>query len=90
MDRCGFKNGYQKDLCLMEIGLCSKYDDHFKFNNRHNWAPINNYLMSTRIFTLIKDNIFIEPPKIMRKATRTALVWMCQSSYSSCMFHVPR
>ena len=33
---CGTKNGYQKGMCLKEVGLhAQKYDNHSMFNRQH-------------------------------------------------------
>ena len=36
VDKCGSKNGYQKNMCLQKYWLsCSKYDNQ---NSQHNWG----------------------------------------------------
>ena len=30
---CGSKGGYQKEMCLKEIGLCGQYDNQSRCNN---------------------------------------------------------
>ena len=42
--------------------VCSKYDNHFSFNSEHNLGDMFDHLMSTRIFTLIMNKIFIRSP----------------------------
>jgi hypothetical protein len=53
-----------KCVCLgivfkREWPTCSKYDNHSKFNSQHNWEDLHDHLMSTRIFTLIINKIFM-------------------------------
>ena len=56
--------------------MCSKNDMHSKLSSQHNWGDLDDYLMSTRIYTFIIDKIFILAPEIMRKVA-TALIWTC-------------
>ena len=74
--RCGFKNGYQKDMYLIEIGLRAQ-----------NMIPIlgsivniiggnlYDHLISTRILTLIVKKILYELQKL-RKVVM-ASIWIC-------------
>ena len=68
--QCGSKNngirhGFQlKDFSPRKDWIaCSEYDNHFRFNNQHNWGDHLNRWM--RIFTLMMDKMFIRAPKIM-------------------------
>ena len=36
---CGFKNRYQKDMCLKEVGLCiQNVIIILRLNSQHNWG----------------------------------------------------
>ena len=61
----GAKNGYRKDKCLKEIGLCTQ--NYSRFNNQHEWKNLYDHLMNIRIFTLIMNKIFIWAPRSMNK-----------------------
>ena len=71
--RCGFKNKYQEDMCLKEIGLhgISKYDNHYRLNGQSSYevGNLDDHLMGMKIFTLIINKIFIQTPKSVRKGT---------------------
>ena len=51
-----------KDMCLKEMGLCSKYDNHSRLNShehhRGGAGDVYDHLMNTRIFTLVMNKIF--------------------------------
>ena len=52
---CGSKNEHPK----RDWTMCSKQVNHSKLNNQHNWGNLYDHLMSTRIFTLVMNEIFI-------------------------------
>ena len=69
-------DGYQKDMCFKEIGLCVQdYENHSKLDGRHNQRDLYDRSMSTRIFTLIINRIFIGASKIEGKVTVTS-IWI--------------
>ena len=45
-------------------------------------------VMSTRIFTLIMNKMFIRVLETMRKVTTTSLIWICQPSRTNRVFHI--
>ena len=56
MVRCGLKNEYQVGImCLRELFMIN----YFKFKSQHNWGNFYDHLMSTRIFTVIMNKMFI-------------------------------
>ena len=78
MVKCGPNNGYYEKQVLKKIGLrvpnmCKL---HFKLNSQCSEGGIYDHVLSTRIFTLIINVIFIQVPKDMRKVAR-ALIWIC-------------
>ena len=90
MTRCGFKNGCQKDKCLLEVGLhaCSKHDNHSKLNNHHNRGYLYDHLMSMRIFHFDNEqHIQVYSQKIMWKVA-TTLIWICYSSHMNRVFRI--
>ena len=51
---CGFKNGYQNDMCLKEIGIHAQNMITILGSIvRHNWVDPYDYLTSARILTLV-------------------------------------
>ena len=47
-------------MCLQDWTTCSKYVKYVKFNNHHNdWGDFYDHFMSTRIFSLIINRIFM-------------------------------
>jgi hypothetical protein len=48
-----------RHLFKRDWSTCSKYDIHSRFNNQHNGEDLYDHLMSTRIFTLMMNKIFI-------------------------------
>jgi hypothetical protein len=67
---------------------------YFRFNSQHDWGggDFYDYLMSTRIFTLIMMKIFIRTPKIMRQMLWTKFgfanplaIFACFISYEKWM-----
>ena len=56
--------------------MCLRYANQSRLNNQHNWGGLYDQLMNMRIFTLIRNKIFIQVPKIMRKVAM-ALLWIC-------------
>ena len=60
MVRCGSTNGYKKrQVFKRHWTMCSRYDNYSRFNSQHNLRGLYDYLMSTRIFTLKMNKIFI-------------------------------
>jgi hypothetical protein len=59
--RCGFKNGYQEDMYLLEYCIaCSKYDNHSRLTSQHSCGgDMYDHLISMGKFTLIMNKIFI-------------------------------
>jgi hypothetical protein len=56
--RYGSKNGYQIDMCSKEVGLCDQNMLTILGPSQYDWGNLYDYLMSTRIFTLIMNKIF--------------------------------
>ena len=59
--------------------MCSKYANHSMLNSHHSlgWGrDLYIHLISTRIFTLKFNKIFIRAPKIMRNVAM-GLFWTC-------------
>jgi hypothetical protein len=53
---CGSKNGYQKDLCLQEIGVhAQNMIVNLGSIANHDWGDLYDHLMSTNIFNFILD-----------------------------------
>ena len=73
---CGYKNKYEKDICLKEIGLHAQNMITILSLSQHDWGDLYDHLLSTKIFTLIIYKIIIGAPKIMRKVS-TASIWIC-------------
>ena len=73
--RCDFENGFQKDICLKEIGLCAQNMLTFlgSIVNIIDGDLYDHLYMSMKIFTLIMDKIFIRALKSIRKVA-TALI----------------
>ena len=46
--------------------MCSKYENHSRFNGQYNWDELYDHLMSTRIFTLIMNKMVYTSSKFMR------------------------
>lgn len=63
---------------------CSKYDNHSRLKSQHNYGNLYNPFLSTRIFTHIRNKIWV--PTIMRKVA-TTLTWIYQLSHSKCVFY---
>ena len=59
--RCDFENGFQADICLQEIGICvqNMLTILGSIVNIISGDLYDHLYMSTRIFTLIMDKIFI-------------------------------
>ena len=47
---------YRLHMCLNKIGLRAQY---YKLNSQPNWKDLYDLLVSTRIFTLIMNKIFV-------------------------------
>ena len=83
------KNGYQKDMCSIEIGL---YDNHSKLNSQHNRRGLFDHLMSTRIFTLIMRKNFIRALKISHNMDLPIILYLsCVACHrrSGLSMHLP-
>ena len=60
MSWCGFKNRYQKDMCLQEVGLCAENRIIIQnSNSQHKRGNLYDQLISTRIFILMMNKICI-------------------------------
>ena len=59
--RCGSQNWHPKRHHMFEGDWtkCSKYVEHSKLNSQHDWEDLYDQLLSTGIFTLIMNKIFI-------------------------------
>ena len=58
--RCRSKNWHHKDMCLRkDCNKSSNYDNHLGSIVTEFGGDLHGQLMSTRIFTLIINNIFI-------------------------------
>jgi len=68
----GLKNGYQKDTCLKEIGLCALNMTTILSSIVNTTGRPIRRIYEHKIFTLIMNKIFIWAPKIMRKAAATS------------------
>ena len=61
---CGSKKGYHKDTCLLKDWIaCSNYNTQSRSNSQLYLKGLYNHLMSTRIFTLIMNKMFVWDPK---------------------------
>ena len=49
---------------------CSEYENHPRFNSQYNWGDLYNHSMSTIIFTLMMNKIFLWILKSTRKWLR--------------------
>ena len=67
--RCAFKNAYQKDTCLKEIGLHAQNMTTIlgSIVNIIGGRDRYDHLMSTKTFNMLIKEISIRAPKIMRK-----------------------
>ena len=73
--RCDSKNKYSKDRCSKEIGVHAQNMIASIINMILGGGVLFDHSMSTRIFTLIINKIFIGTPKIMKKVA-LALIWI--------------
>ena len=71
--RCSFKSIYQKDTFLKHWTVCSKNDNHSRLDDQHIWGDPYDYLMSSRILSLVMNKMFIRAPKIIKKVPTTSL-----------------
>ena len=88
---CLSKNGTpNKHVLKRNWTMCSKFINHSRYNNPHNGGegrrPMD-HLITQRIFTLRINMIFIRTPYMM-KTMATGTIWICQSSRTSCVFHI--
>ena len=84
MVRCGSKNRFRKEMYKKEIGvraqkLLTNLGSIVNIIPGHLW----DHLVCSR------NKRFIRAPKIMRKPA-TATIWICQSSRTNAVVHVPR
>ena len=57
---CRSKNWHQKEICLEDVRLrAQNMSNCSRFDSQHNWGELYDHSMSARIFTLIKNKIFI-------------------------------
>ena len=83
-------------MCLEEIGLrAKKCANHHKFNTQHDWGNLHNHSMSTRVFTLVKNESFLPTPKISGKWSHTLFGFakhltliVCSISYDMLLFQL--
>ena len=61
MIRCDLRTNTKKDMSLKEMNNNGKeYANHcMLISSQHDWENLSDYLMSTRIFTLIMNKISI-------------------------------
>ena len=76
----------KKTCVFKEIGLRVQHDNYFRFNSLNDWRDLYDCLMSTRIFTLIMDEIFIPTQEFTRKVAidlgvLTILHWSRQTHF---------
>ena len=74
--RCGSKNGYQKDVCVIEIGLFVQNMITIVGSKANMIGENYDHLMSMRIFALMMNKTFIRALKFMRNMAATALIWI--------------
>ena len=67
--------------------MCSKYINHSRLYSQHNWGDLYDYFISTRIFTLIINKIFIRALSTRRKMA-TGMHWICYSSRINSVFQI--
>ena len=82
MVRCGSKYWLQKAYVLKrDRTMGSKYANHFRLNShQYDWGwYLYDQLMSTRIFTLSMNKIFLWAPNFMRQMAMGTF-WICWSS----------
>ena len=88
--RFGSKEWHQHDMCLKRIiGLrAQNYANHSRLDSQHDRRDLYGDLMSTRIFSLVMNKIFVLAPKITRQSD-TGTTWICESSCTKCVFPYP-
>ena len=86
---CGFKNGYRKGIMsLKEIGMCAQNVITFLGSIVNIIeGDLYGHLMSTRVFTFIKNQMFVCALKFMRKVAM-ALIWICEPCFTNHVFHI--
>ena len=61
--------------------VCSCCGNHYRLNSQHNRGKLYDHLMSTQIFTLMINKVFVRAPKITRKVGM-ASIWNLQWCFS--------
>ena len=73
----GSKNRYQKDTPLKKIGLhAQNLINHSRLNTHHNWGEggdLYDYLLRTRIFTMVMKQDIHRSSRIMTKVATTSI-----------------
>ena len=67
------KMDIKKTCFKIDRTVWSKYNNHSRFDNEHNWGGVYDYIMSTRIFTLTINERFIWALQITRKVATTSI-----------------
>ena len=57
--RCGSKNGQLKYVFKRDWTTCLKYVTHSRFNGQHNLGDLYDHLISTIIFTSIRNKMLL-------------------------------
>ena len=78
---CDSQTGYQKDMCLIKIGLHAQNTISIRGSIViiiifFLGGVLYGHLTRMGIFTLVMNMIFIQDPKIMRKVGTTS-IWIC-------------
>jgi hypothetical protein len=64
-----------KTVFERDWNTCSKYDNHFQLDSEDNLGDLYDHLMSTQIFTLIMNKIFISELQNFMRKVATTLTW---------------
>ena len=86
--RCDSKNGYQKNMISKEIGLPAQNMLSILSSTINIIVEdLHDHFMSTRIFNLILNKIFIRAPRTMREVV-SASIQICYSYCANYVFHI--
>ena len=64
--------------------MCSRYDNHSRFNSRHDQGDMYHHLTSKRIFTLIMNKIVIGALELMRQMLWGRFGYVNHLAYIAC------
>jgi hypothetical protein len=66
----------------------SNFVNYSRINSEHNWGHVCDRLLSSRIFTLIRNKIFTWTQEITRKATTAFAFGFATHLVLNCVFHI--